>query len=88
MPLVKYGGVLMKMRSSASSPSVSATLPALLETARSVWQTPLGRPVVPDVNMIIAISSAPTASSSAAGTAGAASPPARARRPPGRPRPR
>ena len=55
MPLVKYGGVLMKMRSSASSPSVSATLPALLETARSVWQTPLGRPVVPDVNMIIAM---------------------------------
>ena len=68
MPLVKYGGVLMKMRSPASSPSVRATCPALLETALSVWRTPLGSPVVPDVNMIIAISSSVTALSSSGGS--------------------
>ncbi len=84
MPLVKYGGVLMKIRSPAWSPSVRATWPALLETARSVWQTPLGRPVVPEVNMIIASSSSRTATSSSAEAAGTASPPA-ARTPSTRP---
>ena len=43
MPLVKYGGVLMKMRSPASRPSVSETCPALLETARSVCLHALGQ---------------------------------------------
>jgi len=67
MPLVKYGGVLMKMRSSAASPRTWATRPAFSDTARSVWQTPLGTPVVPDVNMIIASSSGRTGSRSPAG---------------------
>ena len=72
MPLVKYGGVLMKIRSSARRPRVSATWPALLETARSVWQTPLGTPVVPDVNMIIAGSSSRTGSNAPMSTSGMA----------------
>ncbi len=61
MPLVKYGGVLMKMRSSRVRPSVARHVTGVGSRSRAAsGSTPLGRPVVPDVNMIIASSSART----------------------------
>ena len=51
-------------------------VPGVAGDGAQVWQTPLGSPVVPEVNMIIACSSSRTASSRSTGTAGAASPPA------------